>query len=210
MGCGFAVGDFLFLGGVAGREIDLAAKDGFDPCLSACLVEVDGSEDEHLRGRRVAQDEDLEALAEPLALGSVVEKTGGARSEHPDGVLADRVVEPGGPERTLSPIGAHHEMTADGVRALDNGRDRDGLLRRDARSDPLELRPGRLVDPLDEHLEDSAAREPDRERIVITHAIRLEPANAVSENVLAHLKECSLDASAAHRSDSLAGVGHEH
>ncbi len=63
--------------------------------------EVDGTEDQHPRSRRVAGDEDLHARFLALAVGAVGEHGGAARGEQAPGVVGDGVV---GARRSQRPV----------------------------------------------------------------------------------------------------------
>ena len=92
---------------------------------------------------------------------------------------------------------------ADAAPAFDDGCDRHWFPRGDTRRDSLEFRPGRGVHPLDEHVDDAAAGEADREHIVIADTVSLQLCNAMAENLLAGGEDFGLDATAAHRTDHL-------
>ena len=161
-------------------------------------------------GRRIRGDEDVEALAEPLALRPVVEEAGGPGGEHADDVLAHGVVEALGAEAALGVVGPDDQMPPDEVRAADDGGDRDRFLGGDAARDAVELRPRLVVDALDEHLEDPAAGQADGEGVVVADPVGLVAREPVGEDLLAELVQRTLDAAAADRADRLAGVAHEH
>ena len=175
-----------------------------------CRGEVDRAEHDHARLGCEGLHEDVEALAEALARGPVVQEPGGAGLQQAERVLAHGVVEPGGAERALGAIAADDDVAADVMRSGDDGGDRHRLLRGDAGGDAVELRPGLLVDALDEDLEDPPAGQAHGEGIVVADSIGLQPGLAVGQHLLAEVEQGPLDAPAADGADGLALVRDEH
>ena len=86
----------------------------------------------------------------------------------------------GEPRRPAVGVGAYDEPAAQPgrVRVLDHGGERDRAAGLDVVGDLAELGEGLPVDPLDEDVEDAAAGEPDRERVVVGDAVALQHRHA--------------------------------
>ena len=76
----------------------------------------------------------------------------------------------------LAVVGPHDQPPADPGRVgvLDDGRHGDRATGLDVVGDLTELGEGLLVDLLDVDVEDAAAGQPDRERVVVADAVPLE------------------------------------
>ena len=172
--------------------------------------EVDGAKDEHLRGRCVRRDKDIEALTQSLALGSITQEAGGSGRQHADGVFANRVVEPIGTQASLGAVGANHEVTTDEVRPPHDGCHGDRLARLDAGLNAVELGPRGVVHPFDEHFQYAAAGESDGESVVVADPVGLEPRLPVGQHFLTEFVESTFHAATADGADSLARAGDEH
>ena len=127
-------------------------------------------------------DEDRHALAAPLAVRPVVQRLVCAGGQQPAGVVGAPRRRPGSSRgcpgrRSAVPSGRttsrRPSRAGSGVR--DHGRDRDRVGRPRCRR-PRSPSSGNdvLVDHLDEDVEDAAAGQPDRERVVVAHAVPLQ------------------------------------
>ena len=88
--------------------------------------------------------------------------------------------------------------TATGRPALDVGRHR------------AELGEALLVDDLDEDVEDAAAGQADRERVLVADAVALQHRLPVGHHLLGQLVDRALDAATGHRTDGLARRPDQH
>ena len=100
-------------------------------------------------------------------------------------------------------LGPDHPPRADLARAGDHRRDRDRLAALDRRGDIAQLGEAGPVDPLDEDVDDPAAGQPHRERIVVAHPVGLEHRVPGLADVQRQLVDGTLDASARHAADDL-------
>lgn len=80
----------------------------------------------------------------------------------------------------------------------------------DVRRHLTELRERRARDRLDEDVEDPAAGQADRYRVVVAHAIALQHGPPGRDHLLAQLIDRTLDASTRDRADRLAVASDEH
>src|SRR5439155_7960811 len=143
--------------------------------------EVDGPEDQHPRGRGERVHENAQRVAAPLAVLAVPAYTGQALGQHAAYVVVDRRVEarrtqgagrPGVPAVRLRAVaGPDHPPRARTARPGDHRRDRDRLAALDRRGDLAQLGAVGPVDPLDEDVDDPAAGQPDRQRVVIAYPV---------------------------------------
>jgi hypothetical protein len=93
---------------------------------------------------------------------------------------------------------------------LDDRADGHGSAGLDVGRDLLQLREVLLVDALDEHIHDAAARQPDGEGVVVAHPVPFQRGHAVGHHLLRRLVDRALDAAAGHAADRLSAGPHEH
>ena len=130
--------------------------------------------------------------------------------EHSAGVVDNSDVETLGAERAADAVGPDSDLHGYDVTAGDHGRKCNWLLLRNGLCDVCELGAGKGVDRSHQDVEDAATGEPDRESVVVTDAVRLQDGDAVAQHLLGDLVDRSLDASAGHASDDLAGGADGH
>ena len=157
---------------------DVVAEERADPRDRG--REVDGAEDQHPGRRGERPDEDAHPLAASFAVGAVGQGRvvpGGQQAER---IVEDRRVGAVAAQRAGHGLGAYDDPAADplGVRVLDHGGQRDGAAGVDVVGDLTELGEGLLVHLLDVHVEDAAAGQADRERVVVGDAVALEDGSA--------------------------------
>jgi hypothetical protein len=199
--------------------------------------EVDRPEHEHPRPRCVRRDEHPHALPAALTVGPVRQRLGAPRREQPPHVVGDGRVGPLAAQRpgddrgcratgirtslTSAPLarhlacgtlGAHDEAAAhEGrIRVVDDGRDRHRAAGLDVGGDGAQLGKGLLRHGLHEHVEDAAARQPDRERVVVADPVALEDRGPRGHDLKAELVDGALDAPAGDRPHGLATGADEH
>lgn len=164
--------------------------------------EVDRPEHQHPRRRGIARHEHPQALAAALPVGPVFQHRRPARREQSAAVGGDRAVEPIRSERAGGVVGAHHQVPADPIRAggvLDDGRDCDRPPRYEVGGHVVQVGEGVAGDRFDEHVQDSAAREPHRERVVVGDAVPLERRRPRLHDLGRQIVDGTLDAPAGHR-----------
>src|SRR5580693_3697040 len=99
--------------------------------------------------------------------------------------------------------GPDHPARADLAGSGDHRRDRDRLAALYRLGDLTQLGETGLVDPLDEDVDDPAAGQPDRERVVVAHAVGLQDRGGGLADVQRQLVDGALDTSAGHTADDL-------
>ena len=117
-------------------------------------------------------------------------------------------VQPLRAERPGRAVRPDHQVGADLAGPVDDGRDRDRLVRPDRGHHVRQLGERRRVDRLDEDVDDAAAGQPDRERVVVADAVPLQDRLAAGHHLLRELVDRALDAAAGHAADRLAVGGH--
>ena len=173
--------------------------------------EVDRPEDQHPRRRGEGLDEHRQVVEAPLTVGADVQHRGGAVLEHAAGVVGHRLVEPGRAQRAGDPVGPDHHAGPERARPVDERGDGHRLARsRIASSTSPSSGKRRGVDRLDEDVDDAAAGQPDRERVVVADAVALQHRHPGGHDLLGQLVDRALDAAAADAADRLAVVGHRH
>ena len=174
--------------------------------------EVDRTEYQHPRPRRVAGHEDLHARAAALAVGAIGEHLAAARGQQARGVVGDGGIGALRAERPVSRVGSDHEPAAHPRRVdmRDHGGDRDRPVLGDVVGHGLQLRKRRARDRFDEDVDDAAAGEPDGECVVVGDSVPLEPRRAVGHNVIGQFVDRALDAAARHRPAHRAVRRHHH
>ena len=205
--------------GVAHRHP--VAEEGTDVRHGRC--EVDGAEHQHPGAGGVGGDEHPKALAAPLAVGAVGQRLGAAGGQQAAGVVGDCGVRSLAAERAgrhpLVPVrvdrvlGPHDEPSPHPlrVRVVDDGGDGHRASGLDVVAHLAELGEGLLVDDgLDEHVEDAAAGQPHRERVVVGDPVALQDRGAGRHDLLAELVDRALDAAAGDRAHGLAAGADEH
>jgi hypothetical protein len=185
--------------------------------------EVDRAEHQHPRRRSEGVHEHAQLVAAALAVGAVPADAGQPLREHAPDVVVHRGVQPapgaqgpGGARmagigrriRALICVravsGPDDAPRADLARSADHRRDRDRLAAFHRRGNPSQLRKTSLIDWLDKDVEDSAAGQAHRERVVITHAVGLKDGVPGLAYVHRQLVDGAFDASAGHAADDLA------
>ena len=174
--------------------------------------EVDRTEHQHPRPRRVAGHEHLHARAAALAVGAVGEHLAATRGQQACGVVGDGGIGALRAERPVSRVGSDHQPAAhpSGVDMGDHRGDRDGPVLGDVVGHGLELRERAARDRFDEDVDDSAAGKPDGECVVVGDPVALQPRRAVGHNVIGQFVDGALDAAARHRPAHRAVGRHHH
>jgi hypothetical protein len=191
--------------------------------------EVDRPKDDHAGRRCECLDEHGDVVRAGFAARSVAAHAAAARCHLADHVAPHHPIEAGiaegaGPRRTRlrpvrSGVGRYRAITRAITREVDPG---SGARSRDHRRhrcrpilgyrgrDPLDRRPPRRGDDLDEHVHRSPAGEADSDRVVVAVPEAHEPRRAVVENVerLGHHRR--LDAAPRHRAGDAAVVADRH
>ncbi len=139
--------------------------------------EVDRAEHQHPRARSVAGHEDLHAFAATLPVGSVFEDLAAAHREQAPGVVGDRGVGTRRTQRSGCRVGPDDQPAADPlrIRVGDDGRDRDRTVLGDVVGYRVEFGEAGLRDRLDEHVDDAAACQADRESVAVADSVAFQP-----------------------------------
>ncbi len=193
--------------------------------------EVDRPENQHPGRRRERVHEDAQLVPAALTLRTVPADTGQALGKHAPRVVVDRRVQPRsraqGARRPDMPGFARHRRAAAFARSRfalgiagpdnpsradlagtgDHRRDRDRLAALDRGGDLAELGETGRIYRLHEDVDDPAAGEPDRERVVVAHAVGLEDRAAGPAYVERQFVDGAFDASAGDAADDLAVGG---
>ena len=174
--------------------------------------EVDRAEHQHPRRRRERVHEHGQLVTEPLAVRAVAPDAGQALGQHPPGVVVHRRVQPvtvaEGPAGLV--VGPDDPARTDAARSLDHAGHRDGLARGDRRRHVPEFRVQLAADRLHQQVQDAAAGQADRERVVVADAVGRQHRLPGLADLLGHLVHGPFHATARHAAGDLALGGHGH
>ena len=171
--------------------------------------EVDRAEDQHPRRRRERVDEHRQLIVAALALRAVAAHGRLALGQHAPHVVVGRGVQPvaraeaarGGPVRVDDAPGP------DDAGPADHGGDRHRLLALHRGGQVTQLGEQLTADRLDEHVQDAAAGQADREGVVVADPVGLQGRPAARDDLAAQLVHGALDTPARHAADHLAVGG---
>ena len=147
-----------------------------------------------------------------MAVGAVVQGRAAPGGEHPASVVEHGVVHPCRAEAARRPIRPDDEPRTDavGVGVRDHGGHRDGLLLGHRDGDLVELGKAHRIDPLDEHVEDPTAGQPDRKGVAVGDAVALQHRPGPGEHLPAQLVDRPLHAPAGDAAHGALVRGHQH
>ena len=192
--------------GVADGHV--VAEEGADPRHRR--GEVDRPEDQHPRLGREGPHEHPHPLAAPLPVGAVGQRRVVAARQQPERVVPDGVVRARRaerPGRSVRLARTHHDPAAQPGRGRGSMTVARATGRPASMSSAISPSSRRLaVHLLDVHVEDPAAGQPGRERVVVGDAVPLEDRLPGLDHGLRELVDRTLDAAAGHRPDGGAVV----